>query len=47
MLTNIIQNIEKAKKQIEKLEQEGANGDKVAEITEGVKDASLNDKQES
>ncbi|KID79162.1 uncharacterized protein G6M90_00g022540 [Metarhizium brunneum] len=40
-------NIEKAKKQIEKLEQEGANGDKVAEITEGVKDASLNDKQES
>lgn len=47
LLTNIIQNIEKAKKQIEKLEQEGANGDKVAEITEGVKDASLNDKQES
>ncbi|KAK8932120.1 hypothetical protein H634G_04603 [Metarhizium anisopliae BRIP 53293] len=40
-------NIEKAKKQIEKLEQEGANGDKVVEITEGVKDASLNDKQES
>ncbi|KHN94177.1 uncharacterized protein MAM_07914 [Metarhizium album ARSEF 1941] len=40
-------NIEKAKKQIEKLEQDAVNGDQVAEVTEGVKDASLNDKQES
>lgn len=41
------QNIEKAKKELEKAETNGTNGDKVAEVTEGVKDASLNNKQES
>ncbi|QPG94939.1 hypothetical protein C2857_007365 [Epichloe festucae Fl1] len=40
-------NIEKAKKELEKAETNGTNGDKVAEVTEGVKDASLNNKQES
>ncbi|KAG6036511.1 hypothetical protein E4U41_005642 [Claviceps citrina] len=44
-------NIEKAKKELEKAEasgSDGTNGDKVAEVTEAVKDASLaDDKQES
>ncbi|GAB0137396.1 hypothetical protein EsDP_00005661 [Epichloe bromicola] len=40
-------NIEKAKKELEKAETNGTNGDKIAEVTEGVKDASLNNEQES
>lgn len=37
-------NIEKAKKELERAEADGTNGD-VAEVTEGVQDASINDKE--
>ncbi|KAK2595307.1 multicopy suppressor of BFA (Brefeldin A) [Conoideocrella luteorostrata] len=40
-------NIDKAKKELEKAEANGTNGDKVSEVTQGVQDASLTDKQES
>jgi hypothetical protein len=39
------QNIEKAKKKLEELEKAEANGEKVDEVTEDLKDASLEDKE--
>lgn len=46
------QNIEKAKKELEKAEANGTtttttNGDKVAEVTQSVEEVSIADKQES
>jgi hypothetical protein len=41
------QNIEKAKKKIEEIEKAEANANGVDEVTEGVKETSLQDKQES
>ncbi|KAI6785430.1 Chromosome segregation ATPase [Emericellopsis cladophorae] len=45
--TQTQKNIEKAKKKIEELEKADANGNGVDEATEGVKETSLEDKQES
>jgi hypothetical protein len=42
-----MQNIEKAKKEIAELEAAEANGEKVEEVTSGLKETSIAEKQES